>query len=105
MAITKRIMIRCCLPNGHQHPKVIEALEQALIVGYDGFTRCPMLGAWKDDTGAIQREAGSVYEISFENTWLCKLAADLFRQAARAMGETWVHIERHEFDAMHTKVN
>ena len=102
--MSNRIMIRCCLPNGHHHPEVIEALEFDLTVKYDGFTRYAMLGAWKDENG-IQREAGCIYEVSFEHTWQCERAADYFRFAARAMGETWCHIERHEFVAMHTQVN
>ena len=103
--MTNRIMIRCCLPNGHKHPAIIEWLEQDLVTDFGGFTRYPMLGAWQNETGTIEREAGCIYEVSFENTWQCARAANHFRFAARAMGETWVHIERHEFQAMHTKVN
>ena len=101
----KRIMIRCCLPNGHHHPAVIEVLEKALIVGYDGFTRYPMMSGWKNAEGEHEKEAGTIYEVSFEHEWLCDLAANLFRQAARAMGEKWCHLERHEFVAMHAQVN
>ena len=102
---TKRTMIRCCLPNGHHQPAIIEALEFKLVKEFEGFTRYPMLGVWKDKTGITQREAGCIYEVSFAHPWLYESAADIFRTTARAMGETWVHIERHEFKAMHTKVN
>ena len=103
--MTNRIMIRCCLPNGRKHPAVIQALETALATGFGGFTRYPMLGVWNNENNTIEREAGNIYEVSFEFEHLCQLAAYQFRLAGRHMGETWVHLERHEFTAMHKQVN
>ena len=101
-----RTMIRCCLPKKSQrYPEVIARLEHNLATEFGGFTRYLMIGAWKDDAGKIEREAGYVYEVSFSNLWLIDRAATMFRLAARHMGQTWVHIERHEFEAMHTKVS
>ncbi len=101
----KRIMIRCCLPNGHKHPATIDALEVDLATVYGGFTRYPMVGTWVNEDNVICRETGCIYEVSFKDAKAIERTANMFRFAARAMGETWVHIERHEFDAMHTKVN
>ena len=103
--MTNRIMIRCCLPGSHRHLEIIEVLEKALIVGYGGFTRYSMLGGWKTDEGEHLKEPGCVYEVSFKHEHLVEMAAYLFRVAARAMGEKWCHIERHEFIAMHARVN
>lgn len=103
--MTDRIMIRCCLPNGHHHPAVIEALELDLATAFGGFTRYPMLGIWNNENGTIEREAGCIYEVSFKHETAIERATYMFRVAGRAMGEIWVHIERHEFTAMHAQVN
>lgn len=99
-----RTMIRCCLPNVHKHEDVIERLEHNLAVEFGGFTRYPMVGAWCNDAGEVEREYGSVYEVSFSNLWLLDRATTMFQRAARHMGETWCHIERHEFEALHVRV-
>lgn len=99
--MSRYTMIRCCLPNDHKHMNIIISLEACLDARFDGFTRYAMMGMWRSN-----REYGYIYEVSFpadENATLD--ATSLFRRAARAIGETWCHIERHEFVAMHAKVN
>ncbi len=100
-----RIMIRCCLPDGHKFPDAQDSLERSLSDEFGGFTRYPMMGAWKNDAGEIERDYGCVYEVSFADPMLVELAAYMFRVAARHMGQKWCHIERHEFEAMHAQVS
>ena len=100
-----RTMIRCCLPTQLKHEDVIERLEHNLAVEFGGFTRYPMMGAWKNEYGHIEREYGCIYEVSFSNLWLLERATTMFQLAARHMGQKWCHIERHEFEAMHAKVS
>ncbi len=100
-----RTMIRCCLPNGHDYVDVIERLEYNLATEFGGFTKYPMRGAWLNESGTIEREFGSVYEVSFSNLWLLERATTMFQLAARHMGQKWCHLERHEFEAMHAQVS
>ena len=103
------IMVRCCLPNGHLHPRTIDALEISLAATFSGFTCYPMTGHWVDpDTNNLSTELGVIYEVSFPvapSSDHFNKALEAFRNAGQKMGETWVHLERHEFTAHHMQVN
>ena len=102
----KRIMMRCCLPNGHHHVEIIKKLGTDLTLAFGGFTSYQMVGTWLNSHNDIEVERGRVYEVSMEPNILDKDRARLmFQRAAKDMGEIWVHIERHEFEALHTQVN
>lgn len=103
-----RIMIRCCLPNGDHHSRAINTLEHYLADTFGGFTSYSMVGAWINPQGKLNVKNGTIYEISFVPTSdKFNLALEAFRNAGQKMGETWVHIERHEYEflAYHTQVN
>ncbi|MEE9598170.1 MAG: hypothetical protein V3V96_15470 [Acidiferrobacterales bacterium] len=98
-----REQIVCKLPNGYKRPLLILNMEDQLIMSFGGFTRTPMIGAW-DSGSDVTREVGYVYDVSFiPNGESFRIAYDIFVEAALAMGEKSVHIERHFFTAFHAE--
>jgi len=67
------------------------------------------MGVWIASDRTEQRETGCVYEVSFPPDGDYKrsgtgAARHLFLTAAHAMGEEWVHMERHKFASMHAQL-
>lgn len=102
-----RIMVRAIIANATLDNLALAQLTLDLTTVFGGFTCYPMLGGWRDESGAIMQEHGHVFEVSFpvaQREWI-NTAVDLFAMAGRAIGERWVHIEQHCFNARHVQVN
>ncbi len=87
-------------------PRRSTVLEHLLSENFGGWTLTPKIGGWKPSTGPSVVEEGFIYDVSFEPSGVDQeIAIALFREAGKRMGETWVHMELHEFTAMHRKVS
>jgi hypothetical protein len=101
----KRTLIRCVLPEGGDEISAsLYDLETALARVFGGFTCYHMTGGWRDDAGVVI-EHGHVWEVSFEpHPELERDCIAIFEKAGRDLAQTWLHIEKHEFEANHIKL-
>lgn len=86
-----------------EHRAALELLEFNLMMQFGGYTVEKARGGWLNpETGDFERESSQVYNVSFEpsETAAAKACA-LFVETGRALGQTWLHIERSEFFAEH----
>lgn len=98
---------RCCLPNINAYHSQRFALERKLCETFGGFTSYAMRGGWVDGDSQMMIEYGLIYEVSYpvrDAKTKAPLAREIFCHAGRDIGEQWVHVERHRFDAAHARV-
>ena len=113
----KREKLTVCLPYDNQMEWVeIESafnwLEIDLTIVFGGFTRQQMVGGWKDDKLKTElgleeyyTEHGYIYSVSYvPSAGNRERAIKSFEATAKALKQTWLHIERSEFQAEHRKV-
>lgn len=104
----RRVMIRAAIANAYNSAQIRQKFEIALCEAAGRFTALLCTGGWRDPSeGALALERGGIYEISIaaNNPAIEKRVIQLIREFGRSLGEDWVHIERHEFDALHTQTS
>lgn len=104
-----REKITCYLPTHATgtHKDLLTELRGELATEYGGFSESPYVGGWIDQSGSgeYMEESGIKFEVSYTETAAKRAYAKrLFCQTGELLGQTWVHIERSEFQAEHTKV-
>ena len=104
----KRYMVRCCMPCPHDLYKdrnTVEQMIKELATNFGGLTQYPSTGYWIDGTGELLAEHGYVFEVSTPDAGYAEDIMDTFRDYGKIMGEEWIHLELHAFEAHHTRVN
>lgn len=103
----RRVSVRCPMPLIHLNTKRRNIFEQDLIHFFGGFTSHSFQGGWRDDaTGETMVEKGRLYDVSGRlGQFDVDLARSLFMKLGLDLGQSWVHVEVHHFDAMHGQVN
>lgn len=102
-----RVMVRAIIANLHpKHPEYRD-LTLDLMAIFGGYTCYDALGGWRAENGETMQEPVTVFEVSFpcDRPDRINTAVDLFAMAGRAIGERWIHIEVHSFNARHVQVN
>lgn len=102
-----RIMVRAIIANAFlSNPRIAELCRDLTAV-FGGYTAYQNAGGWRAENGAMMDEAGYVFEVSFhcDRPDRINTAVDLFAMAGRDIGERWIHVEQHCFNARHVQVN
>ncbi len=87
-------------------PRRSTALESDLCRNFGGWTVTPKIGGWQPSATLEVVGEGFIYDVSFGPSERAQAtASDLFAEAGKRMGETWVHMELHEFTAMHRRMS
>ena len=101
-----RYLLRCCLPCANTNAPQLATLREKLCAIAGGFTEYYMTGTWQNpDTNEILNETGLVFEVSVRYPHQVKYTRAEFITAGFLLGEDWLHIELHEYEALHTRVN
>lgn len=80
--------------------------EADLCKYFGGFTSYSFAGGWVSPSGETMIEKGRIYEVSGDlSTFEADLARMLICKLGMDLGEQWMHIEVHHFDALHSQVN
>ena len=103
-----RVSVRCPIPH-IQLPRNTDRrrqFEADLCKYFGGFTSQSFSGGWVSPSGELMIEKGRIYDVSGElSTFETDLARMLICKLGMDLGEQWMHIEVHHFQALHSKVN
>jgi hypothetical protein len=69
---------------------------------FGGYTAHDTRGGWLHD-GKLVKEESTTFETSFVNEADVESAREVFTLAGLLLGNDWIHIECHTFQALHTK--
>ena len=100
----KRYKMVCTMPAGNEDRTlaILDDLRLEMCKRFGGWTEHASAGGWLFE-GKLVKEESITFETSFINRVDIESAREMFTTAGLLLGNDWIHIECHTFDAMHTK--